>query len=190
MSCPCLTAFCYAIYATFHFCAKRWLSCCGTHIHQHPYLAVYRLAYERMASAPRLRPSLLINLAHYVRFNVMVLLPPRRTQYTTTRFPSWCQASPLSGPALKPLWPPCPAHAMYELLFVGAGPHSLASLLRLLDPVPDAHVDARRRRPTSKQALERRAHKQRCDGTYRAALLVRLAAECLAHLLSCPDFPS
>ncbi len=62
---------------------------------------------------------------------------------------------------------------MLELLVLGAGPHSLTCLLRLLEPMPDPSVDAIRRKPASKAALDRRAHKQRCHTAYRAAMTVR-----------------
>lgn len=39
---------------------------------------------------------------------------------------------------------------MLELLFVGAGPHSLATLTRLLEPNPDPGVDAPQRHVNAK----------------------------------------
>ncbi|KAI8471948.1 MAG: hypothetical protein J3K34DRAFT_520149 [Monoraphidium minutum] len=48
---------------------------------------------------------------------------------------------------------------MLDLLLVGAGPHNLCLLLRLLEPA-GAAVDAVRRPPSSKRDVEQRAHKQ------------------------------
>lgn len=49
--------------------------------------------------------------------------------------------------------------AMLDLLLVGAGPHNLCLLLRLLEPL-GAPVDVIRRPPSSKRNIERLAHKQ------------------------------
>lgn len=42
---------------------------------------------------------------------------------------------------------------MLELLFVGAGPHSLATLTRLLEPSPDPGVDAPQRHVNAKSKV-------------------------------------
>jgi hypothetical protein len=44
---------------------------------------------------------------------------------------------------------------MLELLFVGAGPHSLATLTRLLEPNPDPGVDAPQRHVNAKAKVTR-----------------------------------
>lgn len=43
--------------------------------------------------------------------------------------------------------------SMLELLFVGAGPHSLATLTRLLEPNPDPGVDAPQRHVVPKEKV-------------------------------------
>lgn len=48
---------------------------------------------------------------------------------------------------------------MLELLIIGAGPHSLCALLRLLEPA-GAAVDVLRRPPSSRRKIDARAHKQ------------------------------
>lgn len=42
---------------------------------------------------------------------------------------------------------------MLELLFIGAGPHSLATITRLLEPNPDPGVDAPQRHVHSKHKV-------------------------------------
>jgi hypothetical protein len=47
-------------------------------------------------------------------------------------------------------------HQMLELLFVGAGPHSLATLTRILEPNPDPGVDAPQRHVNAKSKVRQR----------------------------------
>lgn len=61
-----------------------------------------------------------------------------------------------------------------ELLLVGAGPQNLCLLTRLLEPA-GAAVDAVRRPPSSKRAVDARAARQRACREYRAAMGAWLA---------------
>ena len=63
---------------------------------------------------------------------------------------------------------------MKELLIIGAGPHSLTCLLRLLEPDADFSVDDKKRRAASVKTVRARCAKQRASAAYRAALTVIL----------------
>jgi hypothetical protein len=58
---------------------------------------------------------------------------------------------------------------MLDLLFVGAGPHCLTTLLRLLEPEADTLVDHTTRKTTPKARALQYWHKQRSDPQYRQA---------------------
>jgi hypothetical protein len=64
---------------------------------------------------------------------------------------------------------------MYELVFIGAGPQCLTTLLRLLEPLPDCSIDEKARGVVSKGRLATLHRKQRCDAGYRTSLKVRRA---------------
>ncbi|KAF8055740.1 purine nucleoside phosphorylase [Scenedesmus sp. PABB004] len=65
--------------------------------------------------------------------------------------------------------------AMLDLLFVGAGPHALAALTRLLEPAPDPEPDAATRKTTPKAAVLRHWSRQRGSAEHRAATAAVLA---------------
>jgi hypothetical protein len=61
---------------------------------------------------------------------------------------------------------------VYPLVIIGAGPHSLTTLLRLLDAQPDTSVDERTRGVTPSAQLQQRTAKQKCNQSYRCFLKV------------------
>eukprot|EP00882_Tetradesmus_deserticola_P031156 GHRQ01035221.1.p1 GENE.GHRQ01035221.1~~GHRQ01035221.1.p1 ORF type:complete len:130 (+),score=23.58 GHRQ01035221.1:196-585(+) len=59
---------------------------------------------------------------------------------------------------------------MFDVLFVGAGPHCLTTLLRLLEPDSDTLVDQPTRTTTPKARVRQYWHKQRSDPRYKQAV--------------------
>ncbi|KAF6266119.1 hypothetical protein COO60DRAFT_1475698 [Scenedesmus sp. NREL 46B-D3] len=60
---------------------------------------------------------------------------------------------------------------MFDILFVGSGPHCLTTLLRLLEPDADTLVDHSTRKTTPKARALQYWHKQRSDPHYRQATI-------------------
>lgn len=69
---------------------------------------------------------------------------------------------------------------MYDVLFVGAGPHCLTTLLRLLEPAPDTSIDGPRRKVVPRGTTLALWHRQRSDAGRRAGIAAAQLAQRVA----------